>query len=71
VCELVAGETEDHETAVFVFLIESLQSVVLGSEAAFRSGVDNKEDFALELREIYFCTLVAQGLEIINRCHIF
>ena len=67
--KLVAREADDHQPLVLVLLIEGLQTVVLRSEAALGSGVDNHEDFAFELREVYLGFLVAAGLEIIDLCH--
>ena len=67
--ELVAREADNDQPLILIFLIESLQAVVLRSESAFGRCVDNHQDLAFELSEIHFRTLVAQGFEIINTCH--
>ena len=69
--ELVARETENHETLVFVLLVQRLQPVVLRGETAFGSGVDNHEDLAAVLRHFHLFALVVLGLEIINGSHCF
>ena len=35
---LVAREAEDHETLILVLLVESLEALILGCEAAAREG---------------------------------
>ena len=49
VTELVAGKAKDYK-AVFVvgsdLLVELLEALELGSEAAFRGGVDDEDGFA-------------------------
>ncbi|MNP80699.1 hypothetical protein D3C76_1788710 [compost metagenome] len=45
--ELVAGKTQDHETAVVIFLIKLLQVAVLGGEAAAAGRIDNQQHLAL------------------------
>ena len=43
--KLVAGEIQNLETLSVVLLVQGFQLVVLGSEAALRSGVDNQQYF--------------------------
>ena len=69
--ELVAGEAEDDETLVLIFLVEGLETIILGGETALRGGVDNHQDFALVLGHVHLFALVVQGLEVINRSHFF
>ena len=53
--ELVAGEAEN-DKPVWVLggdlLVEFLQPFKLGREAAFGGGVDDEDDFVLELGEV-------------------
>ena len=71
VSKLVARETDNNQTTVLITLIKSLQTIILRGKATLGCGVDNHQDFAFELREVHFCALIAQGLEIVNLCHIF
>ena len=47
--ELVAGEVEDFETLVTVFLVERLQFLVLWGETTAGGGVDNEQHLSLEV----------------------
>ena len=69
VLELVAGEAEDDETLVLIFLVKGFQSVVLRSEAALRGGIDNHEDLAAVLGHVHLFALVVEGLKVVNRSH--
>ena len=44
--EVVGGEAEDDEAAVFVLLVEGFEAGVLRGEAALGGDVDDEEDFA-------------------------
>ena len=68
--ELVAGEAEDDESLVLVFLVEGLQAVILRGETAFGCGIDDHQDFPFVLGEVHFGTLVACGFEVVNLCHV-
>jgi len=67
--ELVAGEADHHQTLVLVLLVQGLEAVVLGSETALGSGVDNQEDLAFKLLEVHLDALVVQGFEVVDLCH--
>lgn len=45
-------------------LVESLEIIELGSEAALAGGVDDEDDLALQLGEREVCALVVFGLEV-------
>lgn len=52
--ELVAGEAQDNEVVRVVrldFLVEFLEAFELRREAAFGGGVDDQDDFVLEVGE--------------------
>ena len=60
--ELVAGEAQDDEVVRvrgLDLLVELLETFELGREAAFGGGVDDEDDFVLEVREgvwlAFFC----------------
>ena len=67
--KLVARKTKDYEASILILLIKVLQTIVLRGESAFGSGVDYQKDIPFIFREVHLDALVAQGLEIINRCH--
>ena len=64
--ELVAGEAYDDEALVLVLLVEGLEAVVLGSEAALGRGVDDQEDFAFIVGEFHIRPVVGDGGEVIH-----
>ena len=50
--KLVAGEVENFKALVVVLLIQILQALVLGREAAAGGGVDNQNNLSLESGEV-------------------
>ena len=68
--ELIAREADDDKSLILILLIKSLQAIILGGETALGCGIDNHQNLAVELREVHFCALVAQGFVIVNLCHI-
>ena len=52
--ELVARETDDDKSLVFVLLVKCLQTIVLWRETALGSGVHNHQDLAFILGKINF-----------------
>ena len=67
--ELVAGEADNDQSLVLVFLVQFLQSCKLRSETTLAGCVDNQQYLTLELSEIQFLTSARLSLEIINLCH--
>ena len=52
--ELVAGDADDFElvgVGGFYFFVEGFEAFELGGEAAFGGGVDDEDDFVLEVGE--------------------
>ena len=68
--ELIAREADDFKV-VGVFgldvLVELLEALELGSEAAFRGCVDDEDDFAVELGEVVGGALFCVGVLIAAR----
>ena len=67
--ELVTGESEDDETLVFVFLVQSLQTVVLRRKTALGSGINDKDHLSFVICEVHLFASVVKDFEIINCCH--
>ena len=67
--ELVAGETDNDQSLVLVFLVQFLQSCKLRSETTLAGCVDNQQYLTLELSEINLLAFARLSLEIINLCH--
>ena len=65
IAELVAGEVEYLEPLVLVVLIELFEPLILGREAAARSGIDDEQHLALELRKTNVIALGILNDEII------
>lgn len=59
--KLVAGEAKNHEALGAVLLVELLESLVLGSETALGSNVDNENNLALELRKFVGIASLVKG----------
>lgn len=57
VAELVGGEAEDIEAAVFIGAIEEFEAGVLRREAALAGGIDDEQDAAAESVERNFCAV--------------
>ncbi len=49
--ELVAGKIQDLQTVCLTCIVQILQGIVLGREAASRGGVDDQQCFACILRQ--------------------
>ena len=62
--ELVAGEAEDDEALVAQLLVERLQPLVLGREAARAGGVDDEDDLAGVLGEVALLAGEGRGGEV-------
>ena len=50
--ELIAGESDEGEPAIFVLFIQRLQALILRGETAGRSSIHNQHDVSPELREV-------------------
>lgn len=68
--KLVAGEAEDDETLVGILLVELLEALVLGGEAALGGDVDNEDYLAFELGKIVGHGGLVEGLEFIEFGHV-
>lgn len=63
--ELIAGKAEDDEVvfvAVGDFLVEFFETFELWGEAAFGGGVDDEDDFVVELGQVVGLALFCQGI---------
>src|SRR5215471_3356073 len=69
VAELVAGETQNHETPVFVFPVQVFKARILGRETAFARGVDDQDSFAREALQRDLLTLQRARAELIEFAH--
>lgn len=63
--KLVAGETYDHQSLVFVLLIELFEFCELGSETTFAGSVDDEQHLPFVLRESIGRTFAGDGGEIV------
>ena len=64
--KLVAGEVQDLQTVVLVGVVDLLQLLVLGGEAAAGGGVDDQQDLALVVGQRHILSLAGLDGEIIN-----
>lgn len=61
--ELVARESEDDQTLVFVLLVELLKTSILLREAALGGNIDDEDDLAFKLAHGNLGMLLVFGLE--------
>lgn len=64
--KLIAGETYDHQSLIFVLLIELFEFCELGSETTFAGSVDDEEHLSFVLRESIGRTFAGEGGIIVN-----
>ncbi|MNN64562.1 hypothetical protein D3C81_1800070 [compost metagenome] len=48
-CKLIAWKAQDFKTAVLEFIIHFLETLILGSKAAFAGCIDDEQHFAFVL----------------------
>lgn len=64
--KLVAGEADDGESLILVLLVDLLEALVLGSEAALGGDVHNEHDLALQLLEGEGLSGLVEGSEVVE-----
>lgn len=62
--ELVRREADDRETLRLVSLVQRLELLVLGRQAALRSDVDDQDDLALERAKVERARAEGRALEL-------
>jgi len=66
--ELVAGKTENDQTALPVMLVERFEAGVLGREAALAGGVDDQQDFPGIVGQRLITAAEPLGAELVDGC---
>ena len=67
--KLVARETENDKSLVFIFLVQCLQTIVLRRETTFGGGVNDEDHLSFVVSEVYLFASIGEDFEIINCCH--
>ena len=64
--ELVAREADNDQPLILILLIERLEAVVLGSEAALGRGIHHEQNLAFVVGKIHHLPLVPEGAVVID-----
>ena len=68
--KLITGEIQDFKSVFLVALIESLQFLILRSEAATGRCIDNQQNLSFIITHFLQTSVLFLDFDIINVCHV-